>query len=615
MSAAVALLALAAVGSLAAEFGYPLAAETARILHRIEFVALAGLVLAPVLDLLFSRARSEVLLHRWFHFLLGGAFLMAVGLAMASGSSDPGRWILRAAQVAIVLELGIRAVEVNRLLASLRVPPALLFLGSFLVLIGVGTVLLLLPSATAPGRTTTFTDALFTATSGVCVTGLVVVDTGTHWSPFGRYVILALVQLGGLGLMTFGSVVAILVWRGMRVRESVVMREVVTSEVLSEVGRVIIFILLTTLAVEAAGALALMGLWDHTAASPTVTLGDRIEYSVFHSVAAFCNAGFSLYERNLMDYASAWQVTIVFPLLIIVGGLGFMVLYNLARVFKYRVLLRGGGALVKRRLRLQPKLALVTTAALLAAGTGLVFVFESASARSAGEGRPQAPGGPSEAAATLRGAVGEPPRLPLDAPAAAPPGARRWTDRLRDAWFLAVTARTAGFNTTDTASLAPSTKFLVVLLMFIGASPGSTGGGIKTVTLSVILIGVWSGLRGYTRAEALKRTIAPDIVIRALTVLAVAVAWVSLVSLVLAAWGMRPGATYTFLDVLFETTSAFGTVGLSTGTTPLLNTFGRVLVLTTMYVGRVGPLTLFVAVPSREARERYDYPTEKVAIS
>jgi len=593
-----------AVGSLAIEYGFQVSAETKLVLHVVEAAALAGLLLEPMLGLLLSRERAEVLRSRWFHFALAGAYATTVGLLYAGKVPDADVWVRRAAQVAIVLSLVVRLVELNQFLATLRVRPALLFVGSFLALIAVGTGLLLLPVATAPGEPpTSFTDALFTATSGVCVTGLVVVDTGTHWAPLGRYVILALVQLGGLGLMTFGSVFALLLWRGMRVRESVMMQEMLTHDLLSEVGRIIVFILITTVCVEAAGAVLLAGLWDHTAQGVAVALSDRIQYSIFHSISAFCNAGFSLYADNLMSYRSAWQVNLVFPLLIISGGIGFMVLYNGARLVRYGLRSRGQALLAKRRLTLHSKFALVTTAALLVGGTALIFLFETFPGR-ADAWRPTAYGVAADSAVAL------PPEPPAD-----PPMGRTWTERLSGAWFLSTTARTAGFNTTDMTRLAPPTKFLTTVLMFVGASPGSTGGGIKTVTVAVIVCGIWSALRGRPEPQAFRRRLARDIVERALTVMAVGVVWVATVSMILSAWGFAEGARCPFLDVLFETTSAFGTVGLSTGATPLLNTFGRILIVVTMFVGRVGPLTLFVAMHGRAQRVHYTYATENVAIS
>jgi trk system potassium uptake protein TrkH len=280
-----------------------------------------------------------------------------------------------------------------------------------------------------------------------------------------------------------------------------------------------------------------------------------------------------------------------------------MVLYNGARLVRYGLLSRGQALLAKRRLTLQSKFALVTTAALLVGGTALIFIFETFPGR-ADAWRPTAYGVAADSAVAL------PPEPPAD-----PPMGRTWTERLSGAWFLSTTARTAGFNTTDVTRLAPPSKFLTTVLMFIGASPGSTGGGIKTVTVAVIVTGIWSALRGRAEPQAFRRRIARDILERAFTVLAVVVLWIASVSTVLSAWGFAEGARYTFLDVLFETTSAFGTVGLSTGATPLLNTFGRILIVVTMFVGRVGPLTLFVAMHGRPEQVRYAYASENVAIS
>ncbi len=595
-----------AAGSLVLEYGFRVTPAAKEALHWIERLALAWLLLDPLARLVLASDRRALLRFRWFELTLGGALLVFVAVVYVAGVAEAPWWVQRAVHVTIVLSLAARLVEFHQFLATLKVRPALLMVGSFLTLISMGTGLLLLPAATAPGEPATgFTDALFSATSAVCVTGLIVVDTGTHWSRFGQYVILALIQLGGLGLMTYASVFALFMWRGMRVREALVLREVFTHDLRAEIGRLTKFILLTTLAVEAAGALLLMGLWDHTATSGIVSSGDRIYYSVFHSISAFCNAGFCLYGRSLMDYRSTWQINLVFPLLIISGGLGFAVLYNLGRAFRHRVLRNRKTPLVERRLTLQAKMALTMTAVLLAGGMVLALSIETFPARSGADRWTRTARMP-EASPTAGEAVGA---------AAVSPMGRTWAERLSGAWFLSTTARTAGFNTTATSRLAVPTRFLTVMLMFIGASPGSTGGGIKTVTVAVILCGVWSALRGRQKARAFRRSLPAETVRRAMAILALAVMWVAAASIVVAAWGIRDGAQYTYLDVLFEMQSAFATVGLSAGATPLLNTFGRIAVILTMFVGRVGPLTLFVAMQIKTRPQRFGYATENVAIS
>ena len=592
-----------AAGSLVLEYGFRVTPEGKEVLHWIETVALVGLLLDPLARVALARDRWALLRFRWFEVALAVAFVAFVAVMYFAEVAEADAWMLRAVHVAIVLGLAARMVEFHQFLATLQVRPALLMVGSFLTLISIGTGLLLLPAATAPGEPATrFTDALFSATSAVCVTGLVVVDTGTHWSRFGQYVILVLIQLGGLGLMTYASVLALFMWRGMRVRETLVLREVFTHDLRAEIGRLTKFILLTTLAVEAVGALLLMGLWDHTATGNVMTSGERIYYSVFHSVSAFCNAGLCLYRESMVDYRSTWQANVVFPLLIVSGGVGFAVLYNLARVVRYRVLGRGRAPLAKRRLTLQAKMALVTTAVLLGGGLVLVLVLETAS------------GSPDQWACTAVG-PGVAPGAAAGAAAPQSPLGTTWAERLTGAWFLSTTARTAGFNTTDTTRLAVPTKFLTVVLMFVGASPGSTGGGIKTVTVAVILCGVWAALRGREEVQVFKRALPAETVRRAMAILAVGVAWITAMSMIISAWGISEGAHCTFLDVLFETQSAFATVGLSTGTTPLLNTVGRILITATMFVGRVGPLSLFVAMQIKGRPQRYGYATESVAIS
>ena len=614
-------LVVLAVGSLIVEYGFRITPYGRQVLHWVEVVAMAGLVLDPFLRLLLARNRLGMLRYRWFEFAVAGGlmlYLAAIGLLRVEHFRN---WALIGVQVVIVLMLVARLVEVNQFLAALQVHPALLLVGSFLTLIALGTGFLLLPAATAAGQpATTFTDALFTAVSAVCVTGLTVVDTGTHWSRLGQGAILVLIQMGGLGLMTFASVFALMLWRGMRIRETLVIRDTFTGDLRAEVGRVVVFILLATLMIEAVGAALLMGLWDQAAAAP-LSLGERIYTSVFHSVAAFCNAGFGLYPDSLMPFRNTWQVDVIFPTLIITGGIGFSVLYNVMRMIRYNVLGRSRAPLAKRRFILQSSLALVTTLVLLVVGTGLVFLFESL------PGRPDAwvctaympatvPAGEAPAAPTASDARGSGATTTgLQTPAAESPLGGTWTERLRSAWFLSATSRTAGFNATDTSRLAAPTKCLTAILMFIGASPGSTGGGIKTVTLAVILCGIWATLRGSPRATLLHRSVPAETVMRALAILTICLAWVAAISVLLAAWGMKPGAHFTFLDCLFETTSAFATVGLSTGTTALLDTPGRLLILATMFFGRIGPLTLFVAMQGRQVRPRYTYPTENVAIS
>jgi len=602
-----------AVGSLILEYGFRVASGTYHILHWIESIALAGMMLDLPLRLLLARDRPAMLRFRWLEFAVAVAFVLAVALYHVAGLESSQTLTLFTVQIAIIVSVVIRLAEVHRFLSALRVRPALILIGSFATLIAAGTGLLLLPAATSPGQAeTAFMDALFTATSAVCVTGLTVVDTGNHFTPFGQYVVLTLIQMGGLGLMTFGSVFALFLWRGMRLREAMVLREVVCHDLAAEVKRVVLFILIATLCIEGLGTLLMLGTWNAANSGSAIAAADRLFYSVFHSVSAFCNAGFGLYGDNLMAFRRTWQVNLVITGLIIVGGLGFGVLYNVVRMVKYGTFSRERLApLAKRRMTLQSKLAILMTAGLLAGGTLLVYVFETYQSRpgvwkaTAYMGEENAKDDAAAVSVVGGGATEE--KSPMG---------ETWAERVVNSWFLSVSSRTAGFNSTDTNRLSPPTKFLVVVLMFIGASPGSTGGGIKTVTFAVICLGIWSALRGRPHAQVFHRTVPWDTVTKALALLAVAALWVAAVSMIICAWGLKDGARFTFLDVLFETTSAFGTVGLSTGATPLLSAFGRLLIILTMFVGRIGPLTLLLTLQRRaKTSARYTYPTETVATS
>ena len=612
LTAMVPIVVLAA-GSLVLEYGFRVTEATRRVLYWVEWVALVGMMLDSPVRLLLARERLALLRFRWLEFTVAAAFVLAVGFYDLAKLPAAEALSLRTVHIAIVINVLIRLTEVHRFLAARRVRPALLVIGSFATLVAIGTGLLLLPAATEEGRPeTTFMDALFTAASAVCVTGLTVVDTGRQFASLGQYVVLGLIQLGGLGLMTFGSVFAVFMWRGLRLREAVVMREVVSHDLVAEIRRVIIFILISTVCIEAAGAALMIGAWNTTYTGAPAEWGDRIYHSLFHSVSAFCNAGFSLYTGNLTGVRHTWEANVVIPLLIILGGLGFGVLYNVARMGVYRYIVgRAAAPLVKRRLTLQSKLAIVMTLGLLVSGTLLAFVFETFQNRP-GVWQPTAymaeeGGAQTGVSPTVMGGSATAERSPLGG---------TWDERLMNAWFLSTTARTAGFNTRDTTRLSPPTKFLTVVLMFIGASPGSTGGGIKTVTFAVICLGIWSALRGRPHAQVFHRTIPWGTVTRALALMAVSALWVAGIAMIICAWGLLDGARFTFLDVLFETTSAFGTVGLSAGATRLLNTFGRLLIILTMFLGRVGPLSLLLAMQGRaEAAARYTYPTETVATS
>jgi len=430
-----------------------------------------------------------------------------------------------------------------------------------------GTVLLALPVAQA-GEPVSLLDALFTSTSAVCVTGLTVVDTGTRFSPFGQAVVLALIQVGGLGLMTFAVFVGVVLGRRVAFTDRMVIQDSMHHTPMAGVRRLVRYVLAFTLAVEGAGAALL---WVRFRGQ--FPAGEAVWQSVFHSVSAFCNAGFGLLPDNLVRYRGDPLVNLAITGLVVVGGLGFLVNMELWDLFRSR--LRGGRAPL---LTLHARLVLVVSAALLGVGMVAFLLLEWEN--------------------VLRG-------MPLG-------------ERLLASWFQSVTPRTAGFNTIDYGRISPDTLFFTIFLMFVGASPGSTGGGIKTTTFGLLVALVVARWRGRGRATLFHRTIPHAVMDRALTIALLAWALVSLAVglLVFTETHGRPFAVAEprFLALMFEAVSAFGTVGLSTGITPSLSASGKLVLVALMFVGRVGPLTLVLAVGPRQERGRFRYAEENVMV-
>jgi trk system potassium uptake protein TrkH len=431
----------------------------------------------------------------------------------------------------------------------------------------VGTFLLSLPLAHA-AEPLSVLDALFTATSATCVTGLTVVDTGTRFSPFGQAVVLGLIQVGGLGLMTFAVFAGIALGGRVAFTERVVIQETMHHTPSAGVRRLVRYVVGFTLVSEAVGAL-----WLWLRLREALPVGAAIWSAVFHSVSAFCNAGFSLVPDNLVRYRGDLVVNLGITGLIVLGGLGFLTSMELRDQVVARL----------RRARppqatLHTRLVLVVTAALLALGMLVYLVLEWDN--------------------VLRG-------LPLG-------------ERLLAAWFLSVTPRTAGFNTVDYGQMASQTLFFTVFLMFVGASPGSTGGGIKTTTFGLLVALVVARWRGRGRASVFHRTIPHAVMDRALLLAMVAWALVSLGIGLLAV--VETGHTPylderpRFLAMMFEAVSAFGTVGLSTGITPQLAAGSKLVLIALMFAGRVGPLTLVLAIGPRQQRGRYRYAEENVMV-
>lgn len=429
----------------------------------------------------------------------------------------------------------------------------------FAIIILIGSLLLALPAASATGEPVSWFDALFTSTSAVCVTGLVVRDTGTAYSRFGHVILMVLIQTGGLGFMTFATLIFRLLRKNLTLHERMIVRESLNEERMNGLVQMIQWVAVSTLTIELAGA-ALLSI----RMIPQYGVGDGIFYAIFHSVSAFCNAGFDLFGNfaSLTAYRGDWLVNLTVIALVVLGGLGFTVLGD---VFDKRRM---------ERLRLHTKLVLATYGILMAIGFLFVLLVEWNNPATLGE-------------------------LSVH-------------EKLLAALFQSVTLRTAGFNTIDQAALRPATKLVDCMLMFIGAAPASTGGGVKVTTFAVMMLVVRMVARGEDSISVFHRRLERGLVQRAVAIMLLAFGIV--LADVLALSLMQPGAD--LLDIAYECASAMGTVGISAIGTPGLNLPSKILILLTMYFGRVGPLSLalLLAKRQRSQQEFYRYPEERVMI-
>ena len=445
-----------------------------------------------------------------------------------------------------------------------RMPPGLVVALSFLLTAALGAVLLTLPVA-SNGEPLGGLDAFFTAISAVCVTGLVVIDIGTKLTVFGKVVVMTLIQVGGLGIMTFSVMLFLFIGKSLGTRERWIISESFLPDPIVDLKRLVRTIFIFTLAIEIAGAALLFFVWR-----TQMPLGSAAFASVFHSVSAFCNAGFSFFSTSFMDWQGNILLNVTVMSLIILGGLGFPVIYE----FYFRIHHRKDRN--RYHFTLHTKLVLYTTVILIAAGAILIFLVE-------------------------RGFEWESMAL---------------KNRILASLFQSVTARTAGFNTVDIARLEPAVLFVIIMLMFVGASPGSTGGGIKTTTLAVFAAIIKSRISGRESVGALRYAISDSKITRALSVLAMAVITISagLILMLMFHMDLAHGSADYFLSALFETVSAFATVGLSMGATATLSAAGKIVVITLMFLGRVGLLTMAYVVTSRLRPITYRYSEGRVMI-
>ncbi|MBN1931747.1 MAG: ATPase [Desulfobacterales bacterium] len=442
---------------------------------------------------------------------------------------------------------------------------ATLILLSYLAAVTIGTGLLLLPFSTVSGNITVI-DALFTATSAVCVTGLIVVDTGTYFTFFGQLIILMLLQLGGLGIMTISVAVFHSIGKKVSFKQRMILQESFSHVPREDIYRLVKAIFYFTAIMELCGAILLFIHWSKE--YPLLQAG---YLAVFHSVSAFCNAGFSLLENSFMQYRDALLLNFTVCVLIIFGGIGFPVVYEIYnRPFEKKT--------QRSRLSVQTKSVLITTFILIFCGTAIFIWVEHGK--------------------TLR--------------------AYSTFESMITAFFQSVTCRTAGFNTVEFATLSNATLALMIFLMFIGASPGSCGGGIKTTTLAILSVFTWSRTRGKLRVNMFRKSIPREIVTKSISIVVLSISLIAIVLfLLLLSQPNQPvdiAGNEQFLEYLFEVVSAFATVGLSMGATAQINVFGKFLIIVMMLIGRVGILTFSYIIAGPEGRNGIEYAEESIMV-
>lgn len=542
-------------------------------------------IISFIIRLFFDYEPSKFIRQNWFEFLL-----LAIILVDSLGLFIFGKTFLRHffylndipvfsefflltilgfLLLIVFLELG----KVGKYLHKIGISPAAMFVFSFILLILLGTGLLMLPETNNQKEFMPFLDALFTSTSACCVTGLIVVDTATYFSMKGQFILLILMQLGGLNVITFASFFTFFSQKGVGLKQQAIVMDFMSFESLLSTKKMLRDILIMSFAIEIIGCLMLFFLW-----SPQLAFngtGERFFYSLFHAVSAFNNAGFSLFSDGLFqEYArDSYMLHVVIGMMIIIGGAGFPVLNDLFSIKNMRERLE------KPWKRYKPSTLLViyTSVFLILAGTVVFYVFESAN--------------PLQLA---KGGMAE----------------KNEFEKIITSVFQSVTTRTAGFNTVDFSILSAPVLIFFIFLMLVGASPASTGGGVKTTTFATIFLSAWATIRGKKDVQVFKHTIPEETIKKAATILIFSFTIIFIGGFCL---------TFTEPDIdplqlFFEEISAFCTVGLSTGITADLSSAGKVILIISMFIGRVGTLTLAVSLSRKSISNNYKYPNAFIMV-
>jgi len=566
------------IATLIIEYGFYISDSVKRVIQKFILIAIFYFVFFNLSKLVINPQPLSYLRKKWIEFILTFLIILqSIGFLLyfrepyTIDIKTLTRIYIASAQIYLTLDIGLKAIRYSQRLIQKSVHPARLLVISFMLLIFGGTLLLLLPKATYKGIS--IIDALFTATSAVCVTGLTVVDTGKYFTTFGQLIIMFLIQLGGLGIMTFTTFFMLLLSGGLGIKERLMLGEIFSERNLSKISSTVTRILFITFAIEAIGAIALYNfLPDSIFKNET----EKIFCSIFHSISAFCNAGFSTFSNNLMDIKNNIPAILTIATLIILGGLGFIVLsesiekpfLKMLRKIKF---LRNKIPPQRVVFSLHSKLAISTTAILIIFGSLFFFILE------------------------FNNSLKAEPTL----------------GKVAHAFFQAVTPRTAGFNTIDISKISITTTLFIMLLMWIGASPGSTGGGIKTTSFALIVLKIRSMIKGDERVEIFNKQISEESVSRAFASGLLSILLILTATFILTI----TEKTANLIDIYFETVSAFGTVGLSRGITPNLTIFGKLIIITMMFIGRVGPLVFSFALFGKAEKKRYELQKENVLVT
>ncbi len=539
---------------------------------------LAIFVIIYFLRILYSFEREKFLRRTWFEGVLmsivfvNQVFTYMLGIPLIYNIFDGIGIPLSVELYRVIVSmymlvfLIVELLETRIHLRTMHLDPSITFLLSFVFLILLGSGLFMLPKMTNSPDGIRFLDALFMATSASCVTGLAVVDPGTYFTFAGQVVLLTLIQFGGLGILTFATFFASLMRQGIGVKQHVAMQELMESESLFSTKGLLRQLILLTLTIEGVGAVVLFMLWG-----PEVqftNLGSKIFFSIFHSISAFCNAGFSLYPEGLytQPVRFSYLLHLTVAMLIIFGGLGIPTIIDIFSPAAMRTRMR----MPWKNWKMLTRVIVYTTASLLALGTVGFFLLEYFNTLSH----------------------------------------MNFSEALITSFFQSVTTRTAGFNTVDISALTVPTLLMFIFLMFIGASPGSTGGGIKTTTFTVILFAVATTIRNKRNMEIGYRTIPHSVAYKAFSVFTFA----AIINILFVFILSISDAQFDILKLAFEQVSAFATVGLSTGITAGLSDVGKCVIILSMYLGRVGTLTLALALSTRASTTAYKYPATHLAV-